>query len=169
MATTVTEQRELGRLARAVEAFKARYARLASNSYGAAIARTGDNALMAEYGRVLAAAEKMKGRIDAVEGLWARAKEWTGLGAFPIALTIGAVAALVAAIAGINATMDRFTEAAAIKDLMRRDPELTQVDATRRVREQTRRPSLFDRLEGFGTTALWLTAGVAAWWVWQRR
>lgn len=169
MATSVTEQRELGRLARAVEGFKARYARLASTSYGAAIARSGDNALMAEYGRVLADAQKMKRRIETVEGLWLRAKQWAGLGALPIALSIGAVVALVAAIASINATIDRFTEHAAVKDLMRRDRELTQVEATRQVKEATERPGLFDRLEGLGTTALWLAAGVAAWWVWQRK
>lgn len=126
----------IDRLANVVENFRAHYDKLTDVSYGAAIARTKDLALYTEYGNQLAAAEKMKDRIEAVTGAWEKIKEWAGLAAIPfipVAIALGLIAAVGGAIVSIQAFMKR----ADIRLALDRDPALTYEEARDQVERST--------------------------------
>jgi len=122
----------IARLTNAVEDFRQNYERLTDYRYGAAIARLHDLQLYTEYGNQLAAAERMKDRIEAVTGAWENIKQWAGLAAIPlipIAIALGLIAAITAAVTTIQGFMRR----ADIKLALERDPELTYEDAADQV------------------------------------
>lgn len=132
MAEAIADTGTVGRLAQKVDEFKQYYEKLADVRYGAAIARLGDNKLMQEYGNELAAAERMKDRIEAVTGAWENIKQWAGLAAvplIPVAVALGLIAAISGAVVGIRSFMRRADIALAIKQ----DPNLTYAEAAKQV------------------------------------
>lgn len=122
----------IARLTNAVEDFRTHYDKLTDYRYGAAIARLKDLKLYTEYGEQLAAAERMKDRIEAVTGAWDKIREWAGLAALPfvpIAIALG----LIAAITGVVASIRSFMRRADIKLAIKQDPTLTYEQAADQV------------------------------------
>ncbi len=127
------------RLLNSVEEFKQYHARLTDYRYGAAIARTHNNQLMHDYGAEVVKADETKRRIEAVTGAWDRVKEWSGLGAIPlvpVAIAVGLIAAVTAAVISIKDFMRRADIALA----MERDPALTYEAAATQVDKTTQGP-----------------------------
>jgi len=132
MAEAAADQGMLARLTNVVDEFRQYYDKLSDVRYGAAIARLHDLQLYTEYGNELAAAERLKGRIEAVTGAWANIKQWAGLGAIPLiplAIVGGLTVAVVSGIAAIRAFMRR----ADIKLAITQDPDLTYEEAADQV------------------------------------
>ena len=100
--------------------------------YGAAIARLHDNQLMHDYGRELIAAERMKGRIEAVTGTWENIKQWAGLSAIPL-IPIAIAAGLLTAVVGAITTIRTFMRRADIALAIKQDPNLSYEDAAKQV------------------------------------
>lgn len=122
----------ISRLTNVVEEFRQYYDKLHNVSYGASIARLGDNQLMHDLGKELIASQVMKDRIEAVTGAWERIKQWSGLAAIPlipVAIALGLIAAVTGAVYSIRSFMRR----ADIRLALERDPDLTYDDASRQV------------------------------------
>lgn len=148
---------ELSKLGQAIANFKARYEKLASPSYGAAIARTGDNELMQEYGNTLARAKQIKSAIESIEGAWTRAKEWAGLSALPLIPIAIATSITATVLAGIS-LIDDFMVRADAKLMMQTNPALTYDKALELATEQNK--STFERALDVTQLALVIGGGI---------
>lgn len=134
MAEQATAQ-ELSRLGNKIKNFREQYARLRSNAYGAAIARTNDSALMLEYGETLARAEKTDGYIRTFENIIGQTgREWLGLGAFPI-IAAATVAGLIAVITGTIVTINGFMEKVDVRRVQQENPGMSYDEALRIVEQ----------------------------------
>lgn len=122
---------ELSKLETAVKDFKDRLAVLDSIPYGAAIARTGDNALMLEFGETLARAKLIDRGIDAFSNRYQGAKEYLGLGVLPL-IPILAVAALTATVLGGVTLVDRFMRKAGVQQIQADNPGMNYETAATR-------------------------------------
>jgi hypothetical protein len=132
LAAGTADSGTIARLTNVVEEFRQYYDKLHNVSYGAAIARLGDNQLTHDFGKELYASEAMKDRIEVVTGAWDRIKEWAGLAAIPfipIAIALGLIAAVTGSIVAIRTFMRRADIALAIKQ----DPTLSYEQAADQV------------------------------------
>lgn len=150
------DQGVIARLVGATDEFRQYYDRLTDVRYGAAIARLQNLELYTEYGNQLAAAERMKDRIEAVTGAWDRVKQWAGLDAIPlipVAIVLGLIAAISAAVLSIRVFMRRADIALAIQQ----DPTLTYQQAADQV--QRSQQGVFGKAVDVMQLGLLLVAG----------
>ncbi len=125
-------QSTIARLVNVTEEFRRYYDRLTDTRYGAAIARLRNLELYTEYGNQVAAAERMKERIEHVTGAWDQIKQWAGLAAIPlipIAVALGLIVAISATVMSMRFFMRRADIALAIEQ----DPSLTYEQAADQV------------------------------------
>ena len=150
---------ELSRLQTAVKDFKDRYGVLKSNAYGAQIARTGDNALMLEYGQTLGRAAIIDRAIDSFSSRYSQAKEYLGLGILPL-LPILAVAALTATVLAGVTLVDRFMRKAGVAQIREDNPGMTYETAA--TRYENIHQSTFAKAVDVGQLAMILGLAVVA-------
>lgn len=145
---------DIGRLARAVRDFKERYEQLTNVSYGARIARTGNNELMQEYGNTIARMDRIKAQIEGVQNLWDRAREFVGLGVVPFLIPVAVAVALTATvIAGIRA-MDEFFRRSGIATIQAQNPTMSYADAAE-LYNSSRPESVVGQTFSLAKLALW--------------
>ena len=121
LGETAADTGTIARLTNAIDEFKQHYDRLTDISYGASIARLKDLQLYTDYSNQLAAAERMKSRIEAVTGAWEGIKQWAGLAALPL-IPIAIALGLIAAITGAVVTLRSFLRRADIALAIKQDP-----------------------------------------------
>jgi hypothetical protein len=148
---------ELSKLETAVKDFKDRLAVLDSVAYGASIARTGDNALMLEFGETLAKAKLINRGIDAFTSRYQGAKEYLGLGVLPL-IPILAVAAITATVLGGVSLVDRFMRKAGVSQIQSDNPGMDYETAA--TRYENIHQSTFAKALDVGQLAL-ILAGAA--------
>ena len=132
LGATAADTGTMARLTNAIDEFKQSYDKLTDISYGASIARLKDLQLYTDYSNQLAAAEKMKGRIEAVTGAWQGVKQWAGMAALPL-IPIAIALGLLAAITATVVTLRSFLRRADIALAIRQDPTLTYAKAAGQV------------------------------------
>ena len=156
----------IARLTDVVENFRAHYDKLTDYRYGGAIARLKDLRLMTEYGDQVAAAERMKGRIEAVTGAWDRIREWAGLAALPL-IPVAIALGLIAAVGGAIVSIQGFMKRADIRLAMERDPNITYDQARDQVERTTQ--STFGKALDVAQLGLFAVLAFVAYQLFARR
>ena len=156
---------ELSKLQQAVKDFKDRYAIFSSTSYGAQIARSGDNELMQEYGNVLAKARAINTAVDTFANKWAGMKEYIGLAAVPI-VPIAIVAGISATVLGGVVLIDRFMKKAGVKQIQKDNPGITYEAAVQRY--NTLHTSTFEKALDTAQLAMLLGGAFLLFWFLSR-
>lgn len=150
---------ELSKLESAVADFKSRFEVLNSIPYGAAIARTGDNALMLEFGETLAKAQLINRSIDAFANRYQGAKEFLGLAALPL-IPILVVAGITATVLGGVTMVDRFMRKAGVAQIQQENPGISYEAAASRY--ENIHQSTFSKALDVGQLAIALGLAVVA-------
>lgn len=119
----VADKKELSRFSQAVADFKKRLAVLESPAYGAAIARTGDNELMLDYGRTLQRARQINAAIDNVKNAYDGLKDFIGLSAIPL-IPLAIVGGITATVLGGIKMIDTFMIRADAKRIVNENPDI---------------------------------------------
>ena len=165
-STTAADPSMMEKMRNIVTDFNNRYALLSSNAYGAKIFRTGDSALMQDYGNTLARMTKVKKGIDYTLNNYSALKSFIGLGVIPL-VPIAVVAGLTAIVLTALTTMNTFMKRAGIKELQAENPKLSITQAAAVYDSQSQ--SVFGKAVDLAQLALWLGGAFLLWKVFGKK